>query len=247
MHHRTIVFIYLQQYFIIMKSEKFAVIGMGQFGQAIAKELSKKGAEVLAIDSNHEVIESISEEVALAVACEASDKKALLAHNITDFNAVVVALGHNFEEMLICCVTLLELKVKRIIARSSGINQDNILRKIGISEILSPETEVGIIVAERLMNPSIISYLQLPDEYRIAEIKAPAKFVGRSIKDISIRDKYALNIITIKRLFKQDEKSESYVQHITGVPDSSYQIEKSDTLIIFGKDKDIERMIEING
>ncbi len=236
----------MTQYFSGMKSEKFAVIGIGQFGHVIAKELSNKGAEVLAIDNDPEVIERVSEDVALAVACEASDKKALAAHNITDFDGVVVALGHNFEELLTCCITLLDMKVKRIIARSSGPNQESILRKIGIKEILSPEAEVGILVAERLMNPSIISYLQLPDEYRIAEIKAPSKFIGRSIKDISPRSKYNLNIITIKRLFQNDNNQENPVQHITGVPDSSYQIEKSDTLIIFGKNKDIERMIEIN-
>jgi len=230
-----------------MKTEKFAVIGIGQFGMAIARALSHRGAEVLAIDANPEVIEAVSEDVALAVACEATDRKALTAQNITDFDAVVVSIGHNFEELLLCCVTLLDLGVKRIIARSEGLNQESILRKIGITEILSPEAEVGIVVAEKLLNPSVISYLQLPDDYRIAEVLAPNKFIGRKLSDISLREKYRLNIITIKREFtRENDGLPETVTHITGVPDGTTLVEKCDTLIIFGKTGDINRMIEIN-
>lgn len=230
-----------------MKTNKFAVIGIGRFGMAIAKALSKSGAEVLAIDANPDVIEAISEDVALAVICEATDRKALNAQNITEFDAVVVAIGNNFEELLLCCVILIDMGIKRIIARSEGANQASILRKIGISEILSPEAEVGIIVAEKLLNPSIVSYLQLPDDYRIAEVMAPNKFIGRNLTDISLREKYRLNIITIKREFvhKNGEEKKTTI-HITGVPEGNTCVEKYDTLIIFGKTGDIERMIEIN-
>lgn len=85
-----------------MIKNKFAVIGIGQFGRAIAKQLSKEGAEVMAIDSNEAVIESISDKVVYAVTMDATDKKALLAQNITDFDAVVVAIGQNFEQRLLC-------------------------------------------------------------------------------------------------------------------------------------------------
>ena len=53
--------------------KKIAVIGLGQFGMAIAKTLSKKGAEVLAIDRDEAIIEEVAEKVDMAVAMDATD------------------------------------------------------------------------------------------------------------------------------------------------------------------------------
>lgn len=227
--------------------KKFAVIGLGQFGRAIAKKLSFRGAEVLAIDMNHELVDNIKDDVAMAVSLDATDKKALMAHNITDFNAVVVAIGENFEQRLLCASLLLDLNVKRVIARANGRNQRIILSKMGIKEILSPEDEVGVIIAERLINPSIVSYLQLPDDYRIVELNAPAKISNRTIEDLDLRDKYKLSLITIKKQynFRRDGNDETEY-HIQGVPNSKTIIEPTDSIVIFGKNKDIEKFTEIN-
>ncbi len=230
-----------------MKSKKYAVIGIGQFGRAIAKALSQKGAEVMALDTDPEVIDDIAEHVALAVVLDATDKKALLSQDINDFDAVVVAIGQDFEKVLLCSVTLQDLGVKRIISRANGRNQRYILEKIGIKEILSPEYEIGIIVAERLRNPSIVSYLQFPDEYRIAELKTPDGIANRTLEEIDLRDKYKLSLITIKQEIEIKVKDESVIeQHIEGVPNSKTIIMPTDTLVVFGKNHDIERFININ-
>ena len=121
-----------------MSDQRFAVIGLGQFGSAIAKNLSNRGAEVLAIDSSLEKVEGIKDEVSHAVALDATDKKALLSQNIQDVDAVVVAIGENFQALLLCTFLLIELKVKRIITRSMGNDQRRILEKMGVTEILSP-------------------------------------------------------------------------------------------------------------
>jgi len=230
-----------------MKNKQFAVIGIGQFGEAIAKSLSKKGAEVLAIDINQERIDYISSEVSYAVALDATDKKALLMQNIQEFDAVVIAIGEQFEQLLLCAVNLIELKVKRIIARAKGDVNKLILQKLGIEEIFQPEFEVGALVAERLMNPSIVSYLQLPDGYSIAEIEPPQAIIGRTLGDIKLRDNYRINLITVKRDFEVEKEGEKITEsHLTGVPQSTTVIEKQDNMLIFGKESDIQKFIEIN-
>jgi trk system potassium uptake protein len=230
-----------------MSRGKFAVIGLGQFGRAIARSLASKGAEVLAIDNNPDQVNNISDHVAFAVTMDASDRKALLANDINDFDAVVVAIGSDFQQLLMVVVVLMELKVHRIIARATGKNSRLILEKMGVSEILSPEDEVGEIVAERLTNPSLVSFLQLPDEYRVAEIKTPPNLVGRTLEEINPRDKYNLSLITIKTVFEHDLDQENLGgHHIRGVPVSSTILQENDFLIVFGKDKDIQKFIEIN-
>ncbi|MFM7766271.1 MAG: potassium channel family protein, partial [Bacteroidota bacterium] len=156
-----------------MSQYKFAVIGLGQFGNAIARTLAVRGAEVLAIDSSEEHIEDIKEDVSYAVCMDATDIKLLRSHNVHEMDAVVVAIGEDFEALMLCIVQLLELKVKRIMARANGKHQRMILEKIGVTEILSPENDVGLAVAERLLNPNILTSLLLPDNYEIVEVKTP--------------------------------------------------------------------------
>ena len=225
-----------------MSDERFAVIGLGQFGTAIAKNLALRGAEVLAIDNSLEKVESIKDEVSYAVALDATDKRALISQNIQDMDAVVVAIGENFQGLLLCTFLLMELKVKRIITRAMGSDQRRILEKMGVTEILSPEDEVGRNVAEMLINPDVVMCVQLPDDYEIVEVKAPKEVCGRSLKDIGLREKYSLNLVTILR--KNAEIDKEY--HIIGVPNSSTIVEKSDIIALFGLTKNIERFLEIN-
>jgi len=228
-------------------AQKIAVIGMGQFGMAIAKSLTKKGAEVLIIDRNEHIIDEMGDQVALAVAMDATDKKTMLSQGILDFDAVVVAIGEDFEQLLLCTTLLMDIGVKRIMARARGKNQRIILEKIGIEEILSPEDEVGMNVAERLMNPSIVSYLDLPDEFCIMEVAAPPDVIGRSLLDINLRRRYHLNLITMKREQEVEKDGETIrEEHIYGIPKGDSLIQENDSLILFGKRTHVEGFIEIN-
>ncbi|GET25755.1 TrkA family potassium uptake protein [Prolixibacter sp. NT017] len=227
-------------------TSKFAVIGMGQFGRAIVRKLTQRGAEVLAIDTDEQIIDDIAEEVAYAVALDATDPKALASQNISDYDAVVIAIGNNFEQLTLCAVTLLELETKRIIARATGTVQKTILEKIGIREVLIPESEVATIVTEKLLNPSIVSYLELPDDYRIAELKPPEVAIGRTVGDLALRDRYNLSLITITKELEVIKNGRVILEEHIDIPNSSTEIGEDDFMLIFGKQVDIERFLEIN-
>lgn len=230
-----------------MNYSKFAVIGVGRYGATIARRLAEKGAQVFAFDPDEEKIENIKDEVAFAVTLDATDVRALRAQNLGEMDAVVVAIGENFEATVLTAVHLLDLGVKRIIARASGAHQRLILEKIGITEILTPEDEVAYVVREKLLNPNIVSFLQLADDHEIAEIRAPKGVVGRSIDDVGFRNKYEMTLITIKREYELVKNGEECTeQHIVGVPKEGTIIQEKDTLVIFGAAKSVERFISIN-
>ena len=230
-----------------MKGSKVAVIGVGKYGSATARKLAEKGAEVFAFDSSIEKIEALKDEVALAVALDATDKKALIAHNIEQMDACIVAIGENFEAVILATVNLLELNVNRVIARASGEHQKKILAKLGVEDILTPEEEVATIVAERLINPSVVSFLELPDNYEIVEVKTPAAIANRTLQDIGLRDKYQLTLVTLKREFEVEKDGQMIKeQHLYGVPTSETVIEETDTLIVFGTAMAVARFLEIN-
>jgi trk system potassium uptake protein TrkA len=227
--------------------QRFAVIGLGTFGLCIAKDLAKRGAEVLAIDNDEQHIELVKDEVAYAVTMDATDKRALQAQNIGDMDAVVVAIGENFEALLLTTVLCLEMGTKKVIARANSLQQRMILEKVGVHEVLAPEVEVGRIVAERLLNPSLLSFIELPDDHEIAEIRTPPGIANRTLADINLRNRYRLNLITLKREFENVVNGEVVKeQHIIGVPGSDTLILEKDTIVVFGNTKDIQRFIEIN-
>ncbi len=227
-------------------ANKYAVIGLGQFGHAIARRLTRKGAEVLAIDIDEKIVDEISEDVSYAVALDATDKRALLSQNIHEYDAVVVAIGNNFEQLLLCSVLLLELEVPRIISRAQGKYQREILEKIGIHEILIPESEIANIVVEKLLNPDIVSYLQLPDNYRITEIRPLRTTIGRPVGDLNLRDRYNLSLITITKGSQTIKKGKVVLEEHITIPRHDTILGEEDYLLIFGKQSDIERFIEIN-
>lgn len=123
-----------------MAQKKFAVIGAGQFGQAISLALSEKGFEVLVIDKDMKKVQYISDDVAYAVCTDATDKRALLNENIKDFDAVIVAIGDDFVERLLCISNLIDLGIEKIFCRTKGKHQQTILEKMGITEFLSRKT-----------------------------------------------------------------------------------------------------------
>jgi trk system potassium uptake protein TrkA len=230
-----------------MNYSKFAVIGVGRYGSTIARRLAEKGAQVFAFDPNEEKIEDIKHDVAFAVTMDATDMRALKTQNLEEMDAAVVAIGENFEATVLTCVHLIDIGVKRVIARASGEHQRLILGKIGVTEILTPENEVAYVVREKLLNPNIVSFLQLPDDHEIAEIRAPKGVVGRTIDDVGFRNKYEMTLITIKREYEITKNGEDCTeQHIIGVPKSDMEIKEKDTLVIFGAAKSVERFIEIN-
>ncbi len=230
-----------------MNYSKFAVIGVGRYGSTIARRLAEKGAQVFAFDPDEEKIESIKDDVAFAVTLDATDMRALRSQNVEEMDAAVVAIGENFEATILTCVHLLDIGVKRVIARASGEHQRLILQKVGVTEILTPEDEVAFVVREKLINPSIVSFLQLPDDYEIAELIAPKGTVGRTIDGIQFRNKYELTLITIKREYTvQRGGGESTEQHVVGVPKSDTVIMERDTLVVFGTSKSVQRFIDIN-
>lgn len=226
---------------------KFTVIGLGRFGTKIARTLAHRGAEVLAIDAEESKTDNLRDDVAYAVTMDSTDIKALKSQRIEDMDAVVVAIGENFEALLLTTAHLLDMKIRRIIARAATPQQRMILEKMGVSEVLSPEDEVGILVAERLLHPSVMTFLQLPDGYEIAEIKPPKLIWNKTLQELELPENYNLNLITLKRAYELERENKTEIEkHILGVPKSDTIIYESDTMILLGQANDIQKFIQLN-
>lgn len=219
---------------------KVAVIGLGRFGRILVEELAKTGAEVVAIDSVMENVEAVKNLVPYAVRMDATDEQALKAHNLDQMDAVVVAIGQDFEALVMTCQELLLLGVTKIYARAVSRTHRRILERMGILDVIMPEEESGKRLAQRLVNPGLVDYFDLSGEYRIVEIEAPTKFVQKTLMELDLRRRYNVNLVTLRR------SSESGKSELMGVPAPDSMIEFGDMLVLLGTSKDIQHLIEQN-
>ncbi|CUS97135.1 potassium channel family protein [Candidatus Kryptobacter tengchongensis] len=213
---------------------KFAIIGLGIFGKNLALELAEGDAEVLAIDVNEERINEINHPNITAVKLDSTDVRELERFGLKDMDAVIVTIGENFEALLLTCVLLKELGTDRIIARATEEIHKKILKSIGIKEedIISPEEEVAKRLSKLLLSDGFIEFFEITKDYEIAWIKAPESFVGKTIRELELRKNYNLLLVTVIKNKKP-----------IGVPDPDTKIDPEDELLIFGKDKDIKKII----
>lgn len=230
-----------------MIRKKIAIIGIGSFGKVLTERLFLEGHEVLAIDKSMEEIESIQNNCTGAVCLDATDEHALRSQGLEDMDVVVISLADNFETLVVCADILKRMGVKEILARYKTELQKKILRLMGIEHIFNPEEKAAINMAESLRHPGIITNLFLSEEYRIADITVPARVVGKTILEIQLHEKHSIHLITIKRKNRSKgahRPTEEDEEAILGIPSAQEKLHSHDTLLVFGKQADINRFLE---
>jgi trk system potassium uptake protein TrkA len=211
---------------------QFAIIGIGNFGYYLGRHLFDKGHEVIALDLNRAQIEKIKDFVSQAVAADASERETLAALGLKDVDAAVVCIGTNMHAAVLATLHLKELKIRRILAKANSEEQGRILSKIGADEIIFPERDQAITVASRLDNPSVLDYLPFVEGYSIAGLAPPPDFIGKTLKDLDLINRYGLQVLAVKELIPP---------RITMIPTGAFLIKDSDSLIVLGLDNALKK------
>lgn len=225
-----------------MTTKKFCIIGLGYFGSNLSKFLTTLGAEVLAIDKDYNKVEEISPYVTAAVQLDSTDKTALMSQGVSDFDAVIVAIGEGFESSITTTAILQEIGVKVIYNRIVSQLHQRLLSLMGITNLLVPEAEAAEHLARQLISPAMIDSFKISDKHSVFIIKVPDKFIGKSIIDSKIRTDYNLNVVTIKKgkLIENKTKDTLFAAPTIGVPLPTYIFEDEDILVLFGTEQDFE-------
>ena len=213
---------------------KFAVIGMGAFGSNVAKTLYENGNEVLAVDREKDKIEEVKSFVSHAVHMDAADKENLLALGIQEMDVVIVSLGPEMEASILTVLFLHEIGASRIVAKALTEDHAKILDAVGATDVIFPEKDMAIKTALMLSNPNVLEYLPLQSGTGIQEIAPPEKFIGKSLRELDLPNKYGIQVIAIREIIP--EKT-------TFVPKSDFVIKDSDILIVMGREKQLAKLV----
>jgi trk system potassium uptake protein TrkA len=221
--------------------DRFAVIGLGRFGARLAENLSLAGAEVIAIDSDRGLVESMRDRVALAIVMDATDEEGLKVQGVDDVDVAVVSIGENFESNLLATVVLKSLKVRRVLSRAANRMQAEILRRVGADAIVSPEDESADRWSHLLLSPFILEHVELAEGFGLVQMPVPSDWVGKKLRELDLRRDHKINVVAIKVGANESSDEEAATMR-TEFPMPESELGADDILIVAGRDTDLQRL-----
>lgn len=181
-----------------MNKKSYAVIGLGKFGESIAIELAKAGADVLALDNDAEKVHEVASYVTRSMQVDVCDVETMNSLGLSNMDAVIVAITGNLNASVMATILCKEAGVPYIIAKVGDNIQATILKKVGADRVIIPEKESGIRVAQTILSTNLKEFIELSDKVNIIEVNIRPEWIGKSLKELSLRQKYNINVIGIR-------------------------------------------------
>lgn len=215
--------------------KQYIVIGCGRFGTSVATTMHLLGHQVMAIDKNEEVIQSLSDNVTHAVIGDVSDEQVLRSIGLGNFDVAIIAIGGDIRSSIMATLLAKEMGVNQIVCKAKDELQGKVLYKIGADRVVFPERDMGVRVAHNLVSDNILDHIELDPKYSIVEIVTPDSWVGKSLIELDLRAKYEISVLAIK-----------VGKDIDVTPSPNKSLEPGTILVILGPSNSISQITTHN-
>lgn len=211
--------------------KQVVVIGLGRFGESLARSLSSFGHDVLALDTSEERVKNASTQVTHAVQADATNETALNELGVRNYDVAIVAIGSDLQTSALATILLKKLGIPYLIARANNVFHGEILSKIGADKVVLPEREMGYEVANEVRLGGVSGYMSVAPGYGIARMEVPADSVGKTLSELGFErwGKEGVSTLLIHR-----------GKRITVTPRLDEAIESGDILVVAGSDDRLE-------
>jgi trk system potassium uptake protein TrkA len=210
---------------------QIAVLGLGRFGQTVARELTRIGHDVLAIDSNERIVQDIAADVMHAVEADMTDEDTLRELGVAKFDVAIVAISSSLETSILATVLLKRLGVQRIMAKAATELHGSILKQLGVSRVVHPDREMGLQVAHTFAAPGVLDYFDVAPGYGFARVGVAELLAGKQLGTLDVGGTYGVATVALRR-----------GNSVTLNPGPSEVLRATDELIVAGLDEDLERL-----
>lgn len=225
---------------------KYIVLGLGHFGKSLATLLTELGHEVIGADKNINIVEQLKDRITHTVCLDTTDREAVASLPLKESDAVIVAIGEDEGASLLTTALIKQFKVKRIIGRVVSDLQKTVLEAMQIDEYIMPEEEAAERLAMRLDNIDIVDSFKVSDKYSIIETIVPDRYVGQTLKDANLTNKYKVLVLTtLKTKDHRERGNVKQWKEASGIANSDTILEERDILVLFGEITDIKKLIEM--
>ena len=210
--------------------KQIAVLGLSRFGASVARALTNMGVEVMGVDKNPDKVADLAHDITHAVQADILDDDALDSLGLRNFDVVVLSI----KDVEISCIATMALKdhgAVKIVAQAGGEAHGKILERIGADKVIMPEKDMGIRLARSLSSNNLIDYMELSAKHSLMELEALDEWVGRTLKQSNIRNRYKINVVAIRS-----------GKVLRVAPGSDDIIHDGDVLVVIGENTDLERV-----
>lgn len=180
-------------------NKSYAVFGLGRYGMAIAKELSKNGADVIAVDIDESIVNMAISDIPFCKCADVTEPEVLRQLGISNVDVVIIAMATNLEANVMAIMLCKEMGVKTVIAKCSDDMQGKILLKVGADKVVIPERESGVRLAKNMLSSGFVDVMELSDDVSLLELDVKEDWVGKNLIELNLRKKYGINVIAMKR------------------------------------------------
>lgn len=209
----------------------FAVIGIGRFGSNVVRTLYEMGHNVLAVDKHEEALRRVQDHSTHSVQLDSTDPEALRAVGITNFDAVVVAIGADVQESILTTLILKEMGCRKVVSKAVDELQARVLDKVGADLVVRPERDMAVRVARSLASRHVVDLLELSPNLLVEEVSAGQRVNGRTLEDLDLRSRYGVNVLLLKR-----------DSQIVVAPGGDTELRTGDVLVVFGEKQALSRL-----
>ncbi len=214
-------------------ARSFLIVGLGRFGKHMAKTLTKQNNEVLAIDINEDRVNDALKYVTDAQIGDATDPQFVDELGVNNFDVCIVAIGDNFQSSLETTCLLKEMGAHYVFARASRDIHKKFLLRNGADEVIYTERETAERFAMRFSSERIFDYFKLSDDYALYEISVPDSWIGKTIIEQNVRQKYNVNVLAIKT----DKQFDA-------LPGPDHRFASSEKLLVLGTKESIKKLLK---
>ena len=177
--------------------KSYAVLGLGRYGIAVAKELLKSGAEVLAVDIDEEIVNNAITELPYCKCADVTDEEVIKQLGIANMDVVIIAMATNLEASVMATMLCKEAGVETVIAKCSCEMNRKILSKVGADRVVFPESESGIRLAKNLLSFGFVDIIELSKDVSMIELDVRTEWEGKNLLELNLRQKYSINVVAI--------------------------------------------------
>jgi len=226
---------------------KYIIVGLGNFGAALAEKLTQQGNEVIGIDSSMAKVTSLKEKISHTICLNATDEQTVSDLPLKNTDVVMICIGEDQGTNVLATALFKNLGVKRLISRSINPLHEKILRAIGVDEIVRPEEETAERWAKKLCLKGVVDSFELNKNYSVVEVQTPSEMVGKTIKEIGFRNKHNLVILTIikQTLVSSKLGKDTTITNVQGIPQLDTILQHDDILVLYGSNADLAKVARI--
>ncbi len=177
----------------------YAVLGLGRYGTAVAQELVRNGAEVLAVDINQNNVNKAIETIPVCKCADITQPEAMKRLGISNIDVVIVAMASNLEASVMAVTLCKEAGVQTVIVKCGNEMHQKILSRVGADKVIFPEKESGVRLAKNLLTSGFSEMMELSDKVSMVEIDVRNEWIGKTLIELSLRKKYSINVVAIRK------------------------------------------------